>query len=120
VTPPVRLPLALDGFAEGPIGSFLVEGSANAFKLIVSARADGCRDASGKMYPDLVVSLDGRPVGTIALTSSDFVQYSTGPFALSGGLQKIVLSMAADFYEGPRCDRNVHLDWLEMVAAEAR
>lgn len=117
LVPPDRLVLSLTGFANGRIGSFMVEGNAGLFSLIVSARAESCPDETGRLYPELVATLDGKRIGSWQVTSQKFASYSTGAFELSGTRQDIELSMAHDLHRDSTCDRKVHLDWAEIVGA---
>jgi hypothetical protein len=68
-------------------------------------------------YPEVVVSVDGKDVGTLHLTTEGWRVYRLPPLPLAAGRHKVRLLFANDYYRPPE-DRNLMLRRLLVAAVE--
>jgi hypothetical protein len=68
-------------------------------------------------YPEVVVSVDGKEVGTLHLTTEGWRVYRLPPLPLAAGRHKVRLLFANDYYRPPE-DRNLMLRRLLVAAVE--
>src|SRR5690606_13338177 len=76
-------------------------------RLLVRARGE---QANG-VWPHMVVSVDGSPIGDVNVTSVAFEDYEF-TFVAQGGPQVVSIAFDNDFYQPPLADRNLIVDKL--------
>lgn len=77
--------------------------------LVVRARGTPCGGS-----PRAVVSVDGKRIGSIAITSDQYADY-TLPAIIPAGTHKLSVTYAND-YAQRKCDRNLYLDKVDAFA----
>lgn len=104
-------PSGTEGFLwSAGTGTTTVSGSG---ALTLVARADLCDGA-----PSVSVEVDGRLVGTRTITnavSAGWRSYAVLP-QLQAGAHRVVVRFLNDHRVIGRCDRNVHLGWVDLTA----
>jgi len=107
-------PSGTEGFLwSNGTGTATVSG-AGALTLV--ARADLCDGA-----PTVSVEVDGRAVGTTTVVnavSAGWRSYAVGA-PLQAGAHRVVVRFLNDYRVIGRCDRNVHLGWVDVTAPAA-
>jgi hypothetical protein len=93
------------GWIEGPIKAPKTGG----YELLIEAAGTKAADE----YPKVAVSLDGKRLSTIQLTS-DRWQYYTVQAQIAAGGHKLRLQFTNDYYKPPE-DRNLKLGRLVIV-----
>jgi endoglucanase len=77
--------------------------------LVVRARGDQCAGA-----PSMVVAVDGRSAGTVAVSATTWTSYRV-PVVAAAGSHTVALTFPNDF-QGYGCDRNLRLDDVSFAA----
>lgn len=83
----------------------------DATSLVIRAKGDQYKGA-----PSMTVSIDGKAVSTIAVSSTTWTDY-TVPIATSAGTHTVSIAFTNDLYASKAKDRNLRIDKVTLVAA---
>lgn len=70
-------------------------------------------------WPAIEVYLDAGRLKRWYVDSTSGKRFTTEPVELSGGEHTVELFFTNDYVDGDRCDRNVVLEWVEVVPADS-